>query len=268
MTDVVIVDAVRTPMGRSKAGAFRNVRAEDLSAHLIRALMKRNPAVKPGEIEDVIWGCVQQTKEQGFNIARMALLQAGLPIGVSGQTVNRLCGSSMTAIHAAVGSIKAGSGDVFICGGVEHMGHVPMTHGFDGAPAMSLGTAKASAMMGLTAEMLTQTHGIQRKQQDEFAMASHQKAYNAWKNGGFKPRLLALSALMISVQLAPSEIAELFPAVTEPFGLKAGLSLPRSSRLASGRTTSSKSTRTGAPSASWPSMATISFLKPPFFQAP
>ncbi|MGH8442681.1 MAG: acetyl-CoA C-acyltransferase, partial [Nevskiaceae bacterium] len=89
-TDVVIVDAVRSPMGRSRGGAFRNVRAEDLSAHLIRALLKRNAALKPSEIEDVIWGCVQQTKEQGFNIARMISLQAGLPISVSGQTVNRL----------------------------------------------------------------------------------------------------------------------------------------------------------------------------------
>ena len=77
MTDVVIVDAVRTPMGRSKGGAFRNVRAEDLSAHLIKALLKRNPAVKPGEIEDVIWGCVQQTMEQGFNIARFASRDLG-----------------------------------------------------------------------------------------------------------------------------------------------------------------------------------------------
>jgi acetyl-CoA acyltransferase len=83
MTDVVIVDAVRTPMGRSKAGVFRHVRAEDLSAQLIKAILKRNPAVKPAEIEDVIWGCVQQTLEQGFNIARNAALLAGLPINAS-----------------------------------------------------------------------------------------------------------------------------------------------------------------------------------------
>lgn len=194
MTDVVIVDAIRTPMGRSKGGVFRNVRAEELSAALMKTILARNPAVKPVEIEDVIWGCVQQTLEQGFNIARNAALLAGLPQTVSGQTVNRLCGSSMTAIHAAVGSIKAGVGDIFICGGVEHMGHVPMTHGFDGAPAMSLNTAKAAAMMGLTAEMLTQTHGINRQQQDEFALASHQKAYNAWKNGEFKNEMISIEA--------------------------------------------------------------------------
>jgi acetyl-CoA acyltransferase len=192
MTDVVIVDAVRSPMGRSKGGAFRNVRAEDLSAHLIRALLKRNPALKPGEIEDVIWGCVQQTKEQGFNIARMALLQAGLPIGVAGQTVNRLCGSSMTAIHAAVGAIKAGVGDTYICGGVEHMGHVPMDYNIDPNPAISLVAAKASGMMGLTAENLAMMFSISRKAQDEFALQSHQRALAARANGDFKDEMVPI----------------------------------------------------------------------------
>jgi acetyl-CoA acyltransferase len=192
MTDVVIVDAVRTPMGRSKGGAFRNVRAEDLSAHLIKALLKRNAALKPGEIEDVIWGCVQQTKEQGFNIARMALLQAGLPISVAGQTVNRLCGSSMTAIHAAVGAIKAGVGDTYICGGVEHMGHVPMDYNIDPNPAISLVAAKASGMMGLTAENLAMMFSISRKAQDEFSLQSHQRALAARKNGDFADEMVPL----------------------------------------------------------------------------
>jgi len=193
MTDVVIVDAVRTPMGRSKGGVFRNVRAEALSAELIKALMKRNPSVNPKEIEDVIWGCVQQTKEQGFNIARQASLLAGLPIEVSGQTVNRLCGSSMTAIHAAVGGIQAGAGDIFICGGVEHMGHVPMDYNFDGNPELSVTTAKAAAMMGLTAEMLATAFQLPRAKQDEFALASHQKAAAALKNGGFKNEMIPVA---------------------------------------------------------------------------
>jgi acetyl-CoA acyltransferase len=188
--DVVIVDAIRTPMGRSKGGVFRNVRAEALSAHLIRSILQRNPAVPAEEVEDVIWGCVIQTLEQGFNIARNAALLAGLPQNVAGQTVNRLCGSSMTAIHTAFGQIQAGAGDIFICGGVEHMGHVPMTHGFDGAPELSVTTAKAAAMMGLTAEMLTQTHMIDRESQDRFALASHQKAYSAWKNGEFRKEIM------------------------------------------------------------------------------
>ena len=182
MTDVVIVDAVRSPMGRSKGGVFRNVRAENLSAEVIKALLARNPELKPAEIEDVIWGCVGQTLEQGFNIARMASLLADLPHEVSGQTINRLCGSSMTAIHAAAGSIQAGMGDVFICGGVEHMGHVPMTHGIDPNPALSLHAAKASGMMGLTAEMLGTMHQISREAQDEFALESHMRATRATQN--------------------------------------------------------------------------------------
>jgi acetyl-CoA acyltransferase len=111
---------------------------------------------------------------------------------VPGQTVNRLCGSSMTAIHTATMNIKAGLGDTYLCGGVEHMGHVPMSHGFDGDPGLSVNTAKASAMMGLTAEMLTQTHQISRERQDEFALASHQKAYAAWKNGEFKNEMIGI----------------------------------------------------------------------------
>jgi len=142
--------------------------------------------VKPGEVEDVIWGCVQQTLEQGFNIARNAALLAGLPITVAGQTVNRLCGSSMTAIHAAASAISTGQGDVYICGGVEHMGHVPMMHGVDINPAFSTVAAKASGMMGLTAEMLATMFNISRKAQDEFALASHQKAVAAYRSGANK----------------------------------------------------------------------------------
>src|SRR5579885_993955 len=193
MTDVVIVDAVRTPMGRSKGGVFRNVRAENLSAELVKALLKRNPAVNPKEIEDVIWGCVQQTLEQGFNIARQVALLAGLPQEVSGQTVNRLCGSSMTAIHAAAAAIKAGIGDLYLCGGVEHMGHVPMDYNFDGNPELSLYTAKAAAMMGLTAEMLATMFQISRQRQDEFALASHQRAYKAHQDGSYKDELVPIA---------------------------------------------------------------------------
>ncbi len=101
MENVVIVDAVRTPMGRSKGGAFRQVRAEDLSAHLMRAVLSRNSALDAAEIDDIYWGCVQQTLEQGFNIARNASLLAEIPHSVPAVTVNRLCGSSMQALHDA-----------------------------------------------------------------------------------------------------------------------------------------------------------------------
>ena len=134
MKEVVVVDAVRTPMGRSKGGMFRSVRRPNLSAEVMNALLRRNPEVDPAEIEDVVWGCVQQTLEQAYNVARFAQLMTPIPKEVSAQTVNRLCGSSMTALHTAAMAVMAGYGDVFLVGGVEHMGHVPMTHGLDPNP--------------------------------------------------------------------------------------------------------------------------------------
>jgi len=170
--DVVIVDAVRTPMGKSKGGAFRNVRAEKLSAEVIRALLSRNEALQDKQVEDVIWGCVNQTKEQGFNIARNAALLAGMPHEVSGQTVNRLCGSSMSALHSAAQGIMTGNGDVFIAGGVEHMGHISIMHGVDINAEMSKYAAKASMMMGITAEMLGKINGISREQHSKIMVTA------------------------------------------------------------------------------------------------
>jgi len=192
MKDVVIIDAVRTPMGRSKGGMFRNVRAETLSAELISALFRRNPKADPGEVEDVIWGCVQQTLEQGFNIARFASLMSPIPHSASAQTINRLCGSSMSALHAAAMAIMTGNGEVFVVGGVEHMGHLPMTHGVDPNPGASKYTAKAAGLMGVTAEVLAKMHGITRKAQDEFALRSHLRAAAAAAQGRFRDEIVAI----------------------------------------------------------------------------
>ncbi|GDY26450.1 3-ketoacyl-CoA thiolase [Agarivorans sp. Toyoura001] len=185
MKEVVIVDCIRTPMGRSKNGCFRNVRAEDLSAQLMKGLVERNPKLDPNDIEDVYWGCVQQTLEQGFNVARNAALLAGLPHSTGAVTVNRLCGSSMQALHDAARAIMADQGDVFIVGGVEHMGHVPMNHGVDFHPGMAKSVAKAAGMMGLTAELLSQMHGISREAMDEFGARSHRLAHQATLEGRF-----------------------------------------------------------------------------------
>ncbi|MGB5854962.1 MAG: acetyl-CoA C-acyltransferase FadA [Oceanisphaera sp.] len=191
LNEVVIVDCIRTPMGRSKGGAYRHVRAEDLSAHLMQGLLARNPALAASDIEDVYWGCVQQTLEQGFNIARNAALLAGLPKQVAAVTVNRLCGSSMQALHDASRAIMVGDGDVFMIGGVEHMGHVPMSHGVDFHPGLALNVAKASGMMGLTAEMLGRMYHVSREQQDAFAVRSHQRAHQATLEGRFANEILA-----------------------------------------------------------------------------
>lgn len=192
MKNAVIVDAIRTPMSKSKNGVFRNVRAEDLSAHLMRAILERNPKVNAAEIEDIIWGCVQQTLEQCYNIGRNAQLLTEIPQTVPAQTVNRLCGSSMTAIHMAAQGIWGEQGDVYLCGGVEHMGHVPMMHGVDFNPALAKTTAKAAGSMGLTAELLGRMNGVTRQQQDEFALKSHMKAHEATIKGHFKNEIVPL----------------------------------------------------------------------------
>ncbi len=189
--DAVVVDCVRTPMGRSKGGMFRVTRAENLSAHLVEALFERNPEVDPARVDDVIWGCTYQTLEQGFNIARVMALLTRLPHEVPAQTVNRLCGSSMQAIHTAAQGIQSGNGDFYIIGGVEHMGHIPMSHGVDLNPGFAKHAAMASNMMGLTAEMLAVMHGITRAQQDAFGARSHQRAHAASVAGKFKNEIIA-----------------------------------------------------------------------------
>lgn len=193
MKDVVIVDCIRTPMGRSKGGVFRNVRAEDLSAELMKGLLERNPNVDATEIEDIYWGCVQQTLEQGFNIARNSALIAGFPHSVAGVTVNRLCGSSMQAIHDATRAIQTGHGDIYIAGGVEHMGHVPMMHGVDFHPGMNKSVARAAGSMGMTAELLGRKFGISREMQDQFGARSHQLAHQANTGGAFDNEIHAIN---------------------------------------------------------------------------
>jgi len=192
MKDVVVIDCIRTPMGRSKGGVFRNVRAEDLSASLMTALLDRNPNIDPAEIEDIIWGCVQQTKEQGFNVARNAQLMTRIPRSTAAVTVNRLCGSSMQALHDATSGIMTGRGDIYMIGGVEHMGHVPMNFNVDFHPGLAKYTAKASGMMGMTAELLGRQNGITREMQDVFGARSHQRAHQAHLEGRWANEIVAL----------------------------------------------------------------------------
>src|SRR5438876_869958 len=135
MRRAVVIDAVRTPIGRahSDKGIFRDVRADDLSADLMRALLGR-VKLPASQIEDIQWGCVKQQGEQGYDVARMAALIAGLPIEVGGVTVNRNCGSSLQAINQAAQSIAAQCEDVQIAGGVEHMHHIPLESNFSPNP--------------------------------------------------------------------------------------------------------------------------------------
>lgn len=191
-TETVIVDYARTPMGRSKNGCFRHRRADDMSAELIGGILKRNPKVNPAEVDDLIWGCVMQREEQGFNLARNLLLLTDLPHTVPAQTVNRLCGSSMTALHTATANIAMGLGDFYIIGGVEHMGHVDMNKAVNPNPQLSLSVAKAANSMGLTAEYLAQRHQIERQDMDVFSVASHSKAALATAQAKFSKEIIPI----------------------------------------------------------------------------
>ncbi len=191
MRHAVVIDAVRTPIGKAHAekGIYRDVRADDLSADLMKALLQR-VGLPASEIEDIQWGCVKQQGEQGYDIARMAALIAGLPIEVGGVTVNRNCGSSLQAINQAAQSIAAQCEDVQIAGGVEHMQHIPMEANFDPSPRLFYHHSPATLNMGLTAENLAIKHKISRKEQDEFALRSHRLAAQATDSGAFSREII------------------------------------------------------------------------------
>jgi acetyl-CoA acyltransferase len=191
MRQAVIIEAVRTPVARAHAekGFYRDVRADDLSADIMKALLEKVP-FPANQIEDVVWGCVKQEREQGFNVARMAALAAGFPVEVPATTVNRLCGSSLQALNQAAQSIMAGMDDVQIAGGVEHMQHIPMEAGFDLSPRFQYFHSIATLHMGLTAENLARKYKIGRREQDEFALGSHQKAAQASDSGAFKNEII------------------------------------------------------------------------------
>src|SRR5262245_6282203 len=186
MRHAVVIDAVRTPIGRAhpEKGIFRDVRADDLSADLMKALLQR-VGLPAAEVEDIQWGCVKQEREQGYDIARMAALIAGLPIEVGGVTVNRNCGSGLQAINQAAQSIAARCEDVQIAGGVEHMHHIPMEAGFDPSPRFFYRNSQATLNMGLTAENLARKYRISRREQDEFPLRSHRRAAEATDSGAF-----------------------------------------------------------------------------------
>jgi acetyl-CoA acyltransferase len=190
METAVVIDALRTPVAKAcpREGWFRNVRSDDLSAGLIRDLVARN-SIDPALVEDVKWGCCQQQGEQGFDIARTAVLLAGLSIETTGVTIHRNCASSLEAINLAAMSIMSGFEDVQIAGGVEHMDHVPMMKDVDPSQRLYTRHSKAIMNMGLTAENLAQQYAISREEQDTFAVRSHQLATAAYDRGEFEPEL-------------------------------------------------------------------------------
>ncbi|WP_018130689.1 thiolase family protein [Effusibacillus pohliae] len=209
MMDAVIVDAVRTPIGRVN-GALRDVRPDDLAAHVIRELLARNP-VDPDRVEDVFFGCANQAGEDNRNIARMAVLLAGLPETVPGVTVNRLCASGLEAVNQAAAAIKTGIGDIFIAGGTESMTRTPYVlmkpqlSGERGNQTLydttlgwrlvnpALAKQYPPISLGETAENVAERYRISREEQDEFALASQQKALAAIASGCFRKEIVPIA---------------------------------------------------------------------------
>lgn len=191
MKTAVIIDGVRTPVGTAKAdtGYYRNVRADDLAAHVIKGLIDKT-GIDPAIVEDVYFGCVQQQSEQGFNVARTACLIAGLPVETSAATVNRLCASGLLAINSAARAIMTGCEDVHIVGGVEHMHHYPMDKDVNPSPRMGYKNFRAAMAMGITAEYVAMKYFVTREEQDEFAYHSHMKAHQATEKGLFKDEIV------------------------------------------------------------------------------
>ena len=192
-TAAVIVDAVRTPIGRSHAerGVFRETRADDLAAACVSALLQRQ-SLAPARVDDVILGCANQTLEQGANVARLVALLAGLPASVPGATVNRLCGSGLEAVRQAVLAIETDNAQVVIAGGLEHMHHLPMGHGIELHPRLGCHVSKAALRMGLAAEYLAISRGISRGRQDAYALESHRRAAAAQAAGLFHSEIVPL----------------------------------------------------------------------------
>ncbi len=208
MRRAVIVDAVRTPIGRH-GGALSSVRPDDLAAHVITALVERT-GIDHGLVDDVLFGCTNQAGEDNRNVARMALLRAGLPVSVPGQTINRLCGSGLQSVNSAFHAIAAGEGDVFIAGGVESMSRAPFVmlkpdRAFArGHPSMAdtvLGWRFTNPALdeqwtiglGETAEVVAEEFGVTREQQDAFALESQRRADAAMQGGRFEAEIAPVS---------------------------------------------------------------------------
>ena len=190
--EAVIVDAVRTPIGK-RGGALKDVRPDDLAAQVLRSITERT-GIKPALVEDVILGCVTQTDEQGTNIARIAALLAGFPDTVPGTSVNRQCGSGQQAVNFGAMEVLTGTSDIVIAGGVESMSRVPM--GADMGTLNDKLLAKYEVVpQGISADLIADKYGITREQMDEFSLWSHRKAVKAIDEGRFKNEIVPVAVL-------------------------------------------------------------------------
>lgn len=226
MSDVVIIDFLRSPFTLARKGALACVRPDDLAAHVVKALVKRS-GIDPADLEDLLLGCAFPEGEQGLNMARLAALLAGLPLSVGGVTINRFCGSSMQAIHSAAGAIRMGAGEVFVCAGVESMTRVPMM-GFNPLPNPRLYAERPGTYVGMgeTAENVARRCSISRADQEAFAVGSQRKAAQA----NFSDEIAPIGDVSKDGCLRPGTTADILaglaPAFIENGTITAGTSSP------------------------------------------
>jgi acetyl-CoA acyltransferase len=233
LQDAYIVAATRAPVGKSGRGSLRTTRPDDLFAQTLKHLLSQVPSLDPSAIEDVIVGCAMPEAQQGLNVARIALLLAGLPNTVGGMTINRFCSSGLNAIAMAADRIRVGEADVMIAGGVESMSMVPMS---GNTPSLSPDIFKDENIgiaygMGLTAEKVAQQWKVSREVQDAFALASHQKALAAQAAGEFSAETFAVQVAQRKMNLALGEVDVSWQSFTQDEGPRADTSLEGLAKL-------------------------------------
>ncbi|KTD60675.1 3-ketoacyl-CoA thiolase [Legionella santicrucis] len=233
MTNVYIVDVLRTPVGKAPRGVFKHTLPDDLLAHVIRNLMERNPSVEKSKIEDVVVGCAMPEAEQGMNVARIASLLADLPQSVPAMTINRFCCSGVQSISIAADSIRSGDVHLALAGGVESMSMVPLGgNKYTANPAIFNNEDIAIAYgMGITAENVAKRWGISREQQDEFATESHKKAVAAQQRGDFKAEISPIEITIRHADLENSNVLIKKKLVSEDEGPRAETSYEVISKL-------------------------------------
>ncbi len=233
LQDAYIVAATRAPVGKSGRGSLRTTRPDDLFAQTLKHLLSQAPSLDPTAIEDVIVGCAMPEAQQGLNVARIALLLAGLPNTVGGITINRFCSSGLNAIAMAADRIRVGEADVMIAGGVESMSMVPMS---GNTPSLSPDIFKDENIgiaygMGLTAEKVAQQWKVSREAQDAFALSSHQKALAAQAAGEFKAETFAVQIAQRKMNLALGEVDVSWQSFTQDEGPRADTSIEGLAKL-------------------------------------
>ncbi len=233
LQDAYIVSAIRTPIGKAPRGVFRHVRPDDLLVHALKAALAQVPNLDPATIEDAIVGCAFPEAEQGLNVARMAMLLAGLPNTVGGATVNRYCASGITAVAMAADRIRTGESEVMIAAGVESMSMVPM---MGHHPSINPNVLKDENVamaygMGITAEKVAQQWKITREAQDEFAVESHRRAAAAVANGERAGEIAPIEVIEKFPNLATGEIDVKTRLVSQDEGIRADTSMEGLAKL-------------------------------------